>query len=74
MLKKKYKKRENIFRKGALVAQSVKRLTHDFGSGRDLRLVRLIPKSGSALRGMSTWDSFPLSLLQLPLSHTLSNK
>ena len=34
---------------GASVAQLVKRLTLDFGSGHDLRVVRLSPTSGSAL-------------------------
>ena len=43
------------------MAQLVERLTLDFGSGQDLRVVRSSPMSGSALSGESAWDSPPPS-------------
>jgi len=57
--------------RGTWVAQSVKRPTLGFGSGRDLRVVRWSPASGSALSRESACDSLspPLSL---PTTHALS--
>ena len=49
-------------RKGAWVAQSVKRLTLDFGSGRDLRFVSSSPTSGSTLIVRSLLGILSLSL------------
>ena len=42
--------------------QLVECLTFGFGSGHDLRVVRLSPTLGSTLRVESVWDSPPLSL------------
>ena len=55
---------------GAWLAQLVKCPTLDFGSGHDLKVVRLIPMSGSIL------GVLPLSLCPSPLScaHALTNK
>ena len=36
--------------RGTWVAQAVKALTLDFGSGHDLRVMRVSPESGSVLR------------------------
>ena len=47
---------------GTWVAQLVKRLTHGFSSGHDLRVVRLSPVLGSTITGESAWDSLPLLL------------
>ena len=56
---------------GACVAQSVEHLSPDFGSGQDLRVMRLSPVLGSTLSMESAWNplspsapspSFPLSL------------
>ena len=53
--------------RGGWVAQSVKSLTLDFGLGHDLRVVRLGPKSDSALNGGICWRfSFSLSLCPSP--------
>ena len=55
--------------RGTWVAQLVKRLDLDFGSGHDLRVVRLSPMLGSTL------DGEPPSPLPLPLpspAHALS--
>lgn len=43
--------------RSAWVAQLVKHPTLDFGSGHDLRVLRLSPVSGSALNGEPGWDS-----------------
>jgi len=53
------------------VAQSVKHPTHDFGTGRDLRVVRLSPVSGSTLSGESPCLRLPLPLPWLVLSLSL---
>ena len=45
---------------GAWVAQSVKHLTLDFGSGHDLRVMRLSPSLGSTLGMESAYIIFPL--------------
>ena len=58
---------------GTWVAQLVKYLTLDFGSGHDLGFVRLSPTSGSMLSGKSA--SLPLSSspsYPLPPPHTPS--
>ena len=59
--------------RGAWVAQWVKRLTLDFGSGHDLTFLGSSPTSGSVLRAWSLLGilSPPLSHLLLP-SHSLS--
>ena len=45
------------------MAQSVKCLTFDFGSGHSLTVVRLSPTSGSVWNMESAWDSLsPLSV------------
>ena len=49
------------------MAQSVERLTFDFGSGHDLRVVELRPALGSVLMA---W--ILLGILSLPLSLSLS--
>ena len=60
------------------MAQSVKHPTLDFGSGHDLRAVRLRPEWGSVLSRESAWDSLslplplPLPLLMLSRVHALS--
>ena len=54
------------------MAQSVKRLTLDFGSGHDLMVCEFEPRAGSV---EPAWDSpsLPLSLsLPCSLSHSLS--
>ena len=58
---------------GAWVAQSVKHLTLDFGSGHDLSVVRFSPELGSRLTPRWAWSllkilSLPL-LLPLPPAH-----
>ena len=50
---------------GAWVAQSVKHLTLDFGSGHDLRVVRFSPELGSRLTPRWAWSL--LKILSLPL-------
>ena len=55
--------------RGIWEAQSVECLTLGFSSGHDLRVVRSIPASGSALSRKSAWDSLPASP---PLIHVLS--
>ena len=52
------------------MAQFVKHVTLGFGSGHDLRVVRLSPMSGSMLSVESTWDSLPLLHAH---THALSN-
>ena len=44
------------------MAQLVERLTLDFGSGHDLRIMGLSPMLGSMLSGESAGDSLSLSL------------
>ena len=62
---------ENYMR-DAWVAQSVECPTLGFGSGHDLRVVRLSPASGSALSGESVCDSLsPSPLPYPPLLHSL---
>jgi len=56
-----------IYCRGAWVAQSVKQLTLDFSSGRDLRVLGSGPASGSALSG-ETASGFSLLC---PFSHSL---
>ena len=60
-------------RRGARVVQSVERLTLDFSSGHELRVVRLSPVVGSTLSMKPAWDSFSLPLPPSPTrSRTLS--
>ena len=62
---------------GAWVTWSVKHLTLDFGSCRDLRVLRSSPALGSALSGESAWDSLspsPLFLSLLVFSLSQINK
>ena len=59
------------------MAQSVKRPTLDFGSGRDLRVVGSSPMSGSMLSKESAGNSFPVpcpAALVHALALSLSNK
>ena len=58
------------YSRGAWVAQWVKHPTLDFGSDHDLRVMRLSPLWGSALRGESAQDF--LSPSAPPHAHTLS--
>ena len=51
------------------VAQSVKYLTLDFGSGHNCGVLELSPKLGSSLRGESAGDSLSLSLCPSPSSN-----
>ena len=54
---------------GAWGAHSIERPTLGSGSGRDLRVVRLSPMSGSALSRESAGDSLPLAMpLPWPVS------
>ena len=53
------------------MAQSVKHLTLDFGSGRDLMVVSSSPKSCPTLSVEPAWDSLSPSL-SLPLTHSLT--
>jgi len=53
------------------VAQSVKHLTLDLGSGHDLRVLVSSPTSGSVLSGESACDLSP-SPSALPPGHALS--
>ena len=61
------------------MAQLVERLTLDFYSGHDLRVMELSPMPGSALSMELAWDSLslcpspPLALF-LSLSHSKINK
>ena len=49
-LRRRYEEKDQeTIKEGAWVAQSVKHQTLDFGSGHDLRLMRLRPMSGSVL-------------------------
>ena len=64
---------------GRLVAQLVKRPTLDFGSGHDLRVMRLSPTLSSMLSRMSTQDSLspsapPLHAHMQSLSFSQINK
>ena len=52
------------------MAQSFKHLILDFGSGHDLRVVRLSPASGSVLGVEPAWDSLSPSSFLPP--HCLS--
>jgi len=54
------------------LAQSVKRLTLDFRSGHDLRVIRLSPTLGSALGVGPAWDSLSPSASSLPCPRALS--
>ena len=58
------------------MAQSIKHLTLDFGSGHDLKVMRSSPMSGSALGGGGPLEnlSFPLPLPLTLLVTTLSLK
>ena len=65
------------------MAQSVERLTLDFRSGLELRVMGLRPALGSTLSAESAWDSPPPSPQPLPwlihacslsLSHSEINK
>ena len=59
---------------GLLVAQSVKHLTLDFGSGHDLIVCGLEPHPGLCAESVEpAWDSLSPSLPLLH-SHTLSQK
>ena len=61
--------------KGVWVVQSVKHLTLGFSSGRDLRVVRSSPESGSVLSAESAWDSLSHSLCPFCLfSFSLSQR
>ena len=51
-----------------LVTHLVEHPTLGFGSGHDLRVVRLRPVSGSTFSKDSAWDSLPLPLPLFPLS------
>ena len=53
------------------MAQLFKHLTLDFGSGRDLTVVRLRSSLGSELSEGPAWDSLPLSLPLPMLVHML---
>ena len=56
---------------GAWVAQSVKHLTLDIGSGHNLIVMRLSSKSGSALTAWKLLEILSLPLfLTLPCFHT----
>ena len=59
---------------GAWVAQSVKNLTLDLGSGNDLMVHETEPHVGLCTNGAElAWDSLSLPLsLPLPCSHSLS--
>ena len=50
------------------MTQLVKHLTPNFGSGHDLRVVRLSPTLGSVLGMEPAWDSLSPSFLSLSLS------
>ena len=61
---------------GIWVAQSVKHLALDFGSGHDLRVMSLRPMSHFPLSMESAWDSLslPLSLPMVTLSFSKTQK
>ena len=54
------------------MAQLVKRRTLDFGSGHDLRVLRLTPELGSVLHMKPSWDSLSPLPSTLPLPSTAS--
>ena len=61
---------ENL--RGTWVAQSVKRLTLDFGSDNDLGVLGPSPMWGSMLNAESAWDSLPPSSFAPPFVLALS--
>ena len=63
-------KHRSIRFQGTWAAQPVQHPTLDFGSGRNLRVMRSSPMSDSALSVESTWDSRPLPL-PFPCLHAL---
>ena len=60
--------------KGAWVAQSIKCLALDFGSGHDIRVVRSNPRLGSALGVEPAGDSPSAPACPTSLSKKIKNK
>ena len=61
-------------KRGAWVAQQVKQLTPDSGSGHDLMILRPSPALGSALSMEPAWDSLSLSAPPLLCSLKLNKE
>ena len=62
------------YTRGARVAQSVKNLTPDFGSGHDLRVVGPSPVPGSALGVRGACLASSCSFSHCPSLHSLEQK